>query len=273
MPFGPVSIEPCLRNRNLQSMRRHCQGDRLHRRPRGHRENTHPPEFEYTCRTSVTAQQPGTAAVEFQTANTAHNTGIMDEIRPELRVGIAMGEVVIADITVTGEGIVLAQRLEQLTDPGGTCVQGAAYDKIPKRLPFDYENLGEHELKGFKDPVRVYAVRPQSMTGVLKHDKESILKLAQKPSIAVLPLNNMSGDPEQEYFSDGITEDVITELSRFSVLHVVARQSSLAFKGEKLDIRDIAEKLGVQYAVEGSVRSIGRIKALFREVGMYRGTV
>jgi len=198
-----------------------------------------------------------TAALEFQTENAAHNSGITDDIRPQLRVGIAMGEVVIADHTVTGEGIVLAQRLEQLAEPGGACVQGAAYDTIPKRLPFAYENLGEQQLKGFKDPVRVYAVRPQPLPGETSHARESSSQLAQKPSIAILPLNNMSGDPEQEYFSDGITEDIITELSRFSVLHVVARHSSFAFKGEKLDIREVAEKLGVQYVVEGSVRRIG----------------
>ncbi len=198
-----------------------------------------------------------TAALEFQSANTSHNKGITDEVRPELRVGIAMGEVVVADNTVTGEGIVLAQRLEQLAEPGGTCVQAAAYETIPKRLPFEYENMGELNLKGFNEPVRVYLVKQQSEPSGLTQEIESAPKLVEKPSIAVLPLNNMSGDPEQEYFSDGITEDVITELSRFSTLHVVARHSSFAFKGEKVNIQEVAKKLNVQYVVEGSVRRAG----------------
>ncbi len=198
-----------------------------------------------------------TAALEFQSANTIHNESISDEIRPELRVGVAMGEVVIADNTVTGEGIVLAQRLEQLAEPGGTCVQGAAYETIPKRLPFEYENMGDRELKGFSESVRVYAVKQQSQPCAPTIQNESPSILAEKPSIAVLPLNNMSGDPEQEYFSDGITEDIITELSRFPVLYVTARHSSFSFKGEKVDIKEVAKSLGVQYVVEGSVRRAG----------------
>mgnify|MGYP001811946835 FL=1 len=198
-----------------------------------------------------------TAALEFQTANTIHNENLSDEIRPALRVGIAMGEVVVADNIVTGEGIVLAQRLEQLAESGGICVQAAAYETIPKRLPFEYENLGERDLKGFAEPVRVYAIKRQSETCAPTQQIEPTPGLAEKPSIAVLPLNNMSGDTEQEYFSDGITEDIITELSRFSTLYVVARHSSFAFKGEKVDIKEVAQKLGVQYVVEGSVRRVG----------------
>jgi adenylate cyclase len=195
------------------------------------------------------------AALEFQSDNSTHNKEISDEIRPELRVGIALGEVVVADDTVTGEGIVLAQRLEQLAESGGICIQGAAYETIPKRLPFEFENLGKRELKGFDEPVRVYAVKQRSQ--VQTHQKGSAPDVADKPSIAVLPFNNMSGDPEQEYFSDGITEDIITELSRFSILYVVARHSSFAFKVEKVDIKEVAEKLGVHYVVEGSVRRAG----------------
>ena len=198
-----------------------------------------------------------TAALEFQSANTIHNERISDELCPELRVGIAMGEVVVADNTVTGEGIVLAQRLEQLAEPGGTCVQGAAYETIPRRLPFEYKNLGEQNLKGFDEPVRAYLVKPQTEPNEPTQQIEPTPELTEKPSIAVLPLNNMSGDPEQEYFSDGITEDIITELSRFSTLYVVARHSSFAFKGEKVDIKEVAEKLNVQYVVEGSVRRSG----------------
>ncbi len=197
------------------------------------------------------------ASVEFQSQNEAFLQALPDQIRPVLRVGIAMGEVVVADRTVTGEGIVLAQRLEQLAGPGGICIQGAAYETVPKRLPFEYENLGEQELKGFDEPIRVYAVKQRSQSHAETSFKVKITNVAEKPAIAVLPLINMSGDPEQEYFNDGITEDIITELSRFSILDVVARHSSFAFKGEKINVREVAKKLGVQYVVEGSVRRAG----------------
>ena len=198
------------------------------------------------------------ASLAFQSANTAHNKELPDEVRPVVRVGIAMGEVVVADNTVTGEGIVLAQRLEQLAGPGGVCIQDAAYQIVPKRLPFEYENLGEHELKGFDERLRVYAVTQKSQSalsasGAMAH-LDTAPELPDKPSIAVLPFANMSGDPDQEYFSDGITEDIITELSHFSGLFVIARNSSFAYKGERIDIKRIARELGVRYVLEGSVR-------------------
>lgn len=211
-----------------------------------------------------------TAALEFQSANTAYNENLEGEIRPQIRIGIAMGEVVIADDTVTGPGIVLAQRIEQLAGPGGICIQGAVYETIPGRLPIEYYYLGEMELKGFTDPVRVYAVSEKLVESPNKQVEKSNSVPDKKPSIAVLPLNNMSGDLEQEYFSDGITEDIITELSRFSMLNVIARHSSFSFKGENIDIKEAAEKLGAQYVVEGSVRRAGnrvRITAQLIEAG------
>ena len=202
------------------------------------------------------------AAVEFQLANAAHIEELLDEIRPIVRIGISMGEVIVADNTVTGEGIVLAQRLEQLAKPGSVCIQRAAYETMPKRLPFVYENLGNHSLKGFEDPVNAYAVRHESDTTVVVTNAPSSgvpvdADLSDKPSIAVLPFANMSGDTEQEYFSDGITEDIITELSRFRDLYVIARNSTFTFKGQDVDINEVAAKLGVQYVVEGSVRKAG----------------
>lgn len=203
-----------------------------------------------------------TAALEFQSTNREHNEGLSDNIRPVLRVGIAMGEVVIADNTVTGEGIVLAQRLEQLAAPGGTCLQGAAYETIPKRLPFEYENLGEQKLKGFSEPVRVYAVSLESggKTPELKsltEQKSKAPDVPENPSIAVLPFKNMSGEPEQEYFSDGITEDIITELNRFRELRVMSRESTFFYKEQPIKVQDVGRELGVNYIVEGSVRKAG----------------
>jgi TolB-like protein len=202
------------------------------------------------------------AALAFQDSNTEHNKQLSDDIQPRLRIGIAIGEVVVADNTVTGEGIVLAQRLEQLATPGGVCIQGAAYETLPKRLPFNYQNLGEKQLKGFKEPVKVYSVTANSkvnssVTNASHPEDKHSLELPKKPSIAVLPFNNMSNESEQEFFADGISEDIITELSKFRTFFVIARNSSFAFKNEQLTVRDVGVKLGVRYVVEGSVRRAG----------------
>jgi len=202
-----------------------------------------------------------TASLAFQDANTSHNDELPDDICPILRVGIAMGEVLVTDNRMTGEGVVLAQRLEQLAEPGGVCIQDAVYQTMPKRLTFAYENLGERELKGFEEPVRVYAVRQPiistSGSGVPARRETTTSSLPDRAAIAVLAFTNMSGDSEQEFFCDGLTEDIITELARFPFLFVISRHSSFAFKGEKVDIKDVGEKLGVQYVVEGSVRRAG----------------
>ncbi len=201
------------------------------------------------------------ASVDFQLANATHIEELGDEVRPVVRIGIAMGEVVIADNTVTGEGIVLAQRLEQLAEPGGVCIQGAAYETVPKRLPFDYEDLGECQIKGFDRPQRVYTVRgqtkPVSRPETGRGAAFVSLELPDKPSIAVLPFNNISGDPEQEYFSDGITEDIITALSKIDGLLVVARTSTMAYKGKAIDMKLVGREQGVRYVLEGSVRKGG----------------
>ena len=181
------------------------------------------------------------AALAFQNTNTRLNEDLSDDVLAQLRIGIAMGEVVVADNTVTGEGIVLAQRLEQLAAPGGVCIQGATYETLPKRLPFDYQNLGEKKLKGFEEAVRVYSVkdRDQSDTSVNASPDSAEarpLELPKKPSIAVLPFNNMSNDSEQEFFADGISEDLITELSKFHSFFVIARNSSFTFKNQQLTV-------------------------------------
>jgi TolB-like protein len=211
------------------------------------------------------------ASLAFQVANATHNEQLSDDIRPVLRIGISMGEVVVADNTLTGEGVVLAQRLEQLAEQGGICIQGAAYETLPKRLPFEYRSLGDQRVKGFAEPVRVFAVQLKpgeqipdlesrvvvSEFGASGDQEQPPLELPDKPSIAILPFANMSNESEQDYFADGMAEDIITALSRLNWLFVIARNSSFAYKNRSVDIRQIAHELGVRYVLEGSVRRGG----------------
>ncbi len=199
------------------------------------------------------------AAIAFQLENSNFNTTLEDDIRPRVRIGIAMGEVVVADNTVTGEGVVLAQRLEQIAKPGGVCIQGAAYETVPKRLPFHYETLGEQTLKGFEEPVRAYGITLKAGEAVpapesVSRSEKLALKTPDKPSIAVLAFTNMSGDPEQEYFSDGLTEDIITALTHWRSFPVIARNSSFAYKDKPVDIIRVGQELQARYLLEGSVR-------------------
>ena len=202
------------------------------------------------------------AALSFQDANTKLNQDLSDEIQPWLRIGIAMGEVIIADHTITGEGVVLAQRLEQLAEKGSVCVQGAARETIPGRLPFKFTELGEHLLKGFSNPVKVYQAELEE-GAELPHAKitpgpqQAPASSGIKPSIAVLPFTNVGGASEHEYFSDGITEDITTALSRIRWLLVISRNSAFTYKGRVEDARKIADELGVRYVLEGSVRRSG----------------
>ena len=210
-----------------------------------------------------------TAALAFQAQNEEVNARFDDDIRPQLRIGIGLSEVIIADGTVTGAGVVLAQRLEQLAEPGGVVVQGSIVETVPVRLPFVFESLGEHELKGFNQPTRAFAASlhagkelpaPETMAR-LQSAKPEPLEVPDKPSIAVLAFENLSGDPEQEYLSDGISDSIITGLSRFSGLFVIARQSSFSYKKQAASIQEIASSLGVQYVLEGSVqRSSNRVR-------------
>ena len=205
------------------------------------------------------------AALAFQVSNGELNATLDDGIQPQMRMGISLGEVVIADNTITGAGVVLAQRLEQLADSGGVVVQGSVSETVPTRMPFNFESMGEQTLKGFEEPVRAFAARlrpgeelPEPETDVTPKPAEPKgLEVPDKPSIAVLPFTNMSGDTDQEYFSDGITEDIITELSRFRTLLVIARNSSFSYKGQSVIVQEVATNLGVEYVVEGSVRKAG----------------
>lgn len=205
------------------------------------------------------------AALVFQVHNGESNAAFGDEIQPRLRIGISLGEVIIADRTITGAGIVLAQRLEQLAETGGVVVQGSVSETVPVRMPFDFENLGEKTLKGFDQTVRAFAARLRQgeelpepeIVATPKSSPAKGSQVSDKPSIAVLPFANMSNDPEQEYFADGIVEDIITALSHIRQWLVVARNSSFVYKGRNVDIREVARELGVRYVLEGSVRKSG----------------
>ena len=205
------------------------------------------------------------AALAFQVLNDEINSTLSDDIQPGLRIGISLGEVVIADSTVTGAGVVLAQRLEQLAESGGVVVQGAVSETVPTRIPIEFESLGEQMLKGFDMPVRAFVAKlrpgeelPTPEAAAIPKDAESIsLQVPDKPSIAVLPFENMSGDPEQEFFADGISEDLITALSKIHWFFVIARHSSFTYKGQAVDVTRVASDLGVRYVIEGSVRKAG----------------
>ena len=205
------------------------------------------------------------AAITFQTLNEESENVLDDDIRPQLRIGISLGEVIIADKTITGAGVVLAQRLEQLADSGGVVVQGNVSETVPTRMPFEFNNLGDQLLKGFDQPVRAFSakLRPgeelpaPEANGATQAIESRNLQVPDRPSIAVLPFENMSGDPEQEFFADGISEDLITALSRIHWFFVIARNSSFTYKGQAVEVTRVAAELGVRYVIEGSVRKSG----------------
>jgi adenylate cyclase len=168
---------------------------------------------------------------------------------------VNLGDVIEDEDRLYGDGVNIAARIEGLAEPGGICISGTVYDHVEKKLRAEYEYLGEQEVKNISRPVRVYRIRMEA--GAFSSDDAGELELPGKPSIAVLPFINMSGDPEQEYFSDGITEDIITSLSRSPWLFVIARNSSFSYRGKSADVRTVSKELGVRYILEGSVRKSG----------------
>ena len=191
-------------------------------------------------------------AVAVQQAMVERNAAVPTDKRIEFRVGINVGDVILDEGDLYGDGVNVAARLEGLAEPGGIQISGTAYDQVKRKVPVVFEDLGTKQVKNVADPVRIYrvAIAP-AQTG------NATLPLPDRPSIAVLPFTNMSGDPEQDYFADGIAEDIITALSRFRWLFVIARNSSFAYKGKSPDIRQVGRELGVRYVLEGSVRKGG----------------
>jgi adenylate cyclase len=172
------------------------------------------------------------------------------------RIGINVGDVIVDGDDIFGDGVNVAARVENECEPGGVYVSGNAFEQIRGKTKFLFDDLGDKTLKNIERPVRLYAVRATTTAkaAVMLSDAGKPLPLPDKPSIAVLPFENMSGDPEQEYFADGMVEEIITALSRFKWLFVIARNSSFTFKGKAVDIKEVGRRLGVRYVLEGSVR-------------------
>ena len=196
-------------------------------------------------------------AVEVQMELARHDTDVLEDQRIQYRIGINLGDIVIDGEDILGDGVNVAARLEALADPGGICVSGTVHDQLAGKLDVVFEDAGEQTVKNVPRPVRVWYW--QTGQGVRSPSKlNEPPALPDKPSIAVLPFANMSGDPDQEYFADGIAEDLITALSRFHWFFVIARNSSFSYKGASPDVRLVARDLGVRYVLEGSVRKAGK---------------
>ena len=194
-------------------------------------------------------------AVEVQRAMAERNAEILAERRIELRIGINLGDIIIDEGDIYGDGVNLAARLESLSEPGGICVSRVVRDQVRDKLDLSFQDLGEYEVKNIARPVRVYGLpigRTPAVTAPVAPARPD------RPSIAVLPFHNLSADPEQEYFADGMVEDIITGLSRIRWLFVIARNSSFTYKGRTVDVKRVGRELGVRYVLGGSVRKFGK---------------
>jgi TolB-like protein len=198
-------------------------------------------------------------ANHIQRAMVDKNAGVSPEKQIEFRIGINLGDVIIEGRDIYGDGVNVAARLEGLAEPGGICISGTVFEHVKGKLDLSFDDLGPQEVKNIAEPVRVYRAQasPNDDTKLVPQRKDTPPTHNERPSIAVLPFDNLSNDPEQEYFSDGLAEDLITDISQISGLFVIARNSSFAFKGQAVDVKEIAKKLGVKHVVEGSVRKMG----------------
>jgi adenylate cyclase len=197
-------------------------------------------------------------AVAVQQAMPERDMGVGADNRIELRIGINLGDVIVEGDDLYGDGVNIAARIEALADAGAVFVSNTVHDHVRDRLPFIFEDLGEQQVKNITRPVRVYRVRDAGATAKSPSAPASpVLPLPDKPSIAVLPFTNMSSDAEQEFFADGIAEDVTTALLRYPSLFVIARNSSFTYKGRAVDVKEVGRELGVRYVLEGSLRKSG----------------
>jgi len=202
-------------------------------------------------------------AVAWQDNVGVHEAEGDEDKRFRFRIGINLGDVIVEGDDIHGDGVNIAARLEGLADPGGICLSGDAYRQVKGKTEAVFEDMGAQDLKNVAEPVRIYRIAMAGTPPVstappaLPSGRDEPLPLPDKPSIAVLPFANMSNDPGQEYFSDGITEDIITDLSKVSGLFVIARNSTFIYKGKAVNIPDVCRELGVRFALEGSVRKAG----------------
>jgi adenylate cyclase len=205
------------------------------------------------------------SAVEIQHALTDNNADLSEHRKMEFRIGINVGDVVVEGERIYGDGVNIAARLEALAEGGGICISGTVYDQVENKLDLGYTDLGQQSVKNIARPVRVYRVEldPEAVSPAapsvedVPAEETTLPTLPDKPSIAVLPFVNLSQDPEQEYFSDGMTEDLITDLSKLAGLFVISRNSVFVYKGKAIKSEDVSRELGVRYVLEGSVRKAG----------------
>ena len=197
-------------------------------------------------------------AIELLREVALRNDDVPSERRIQFRIGINIGDIIVEADDIYGEGVNVAARLEALAEPGGVCVTRVVCDQVRDKLDVAFDDMGAQQVKNIARPVRVYRVRGETAAvEAAPALAQPALPLPDKPSIAVLPFQNMSGDPEQEYFADGMVEEIITALSRIRWLFVIARNSSFAYKGQSPDVTRVGRELGVRYVLEGSVRKAG----------------
>jgi adenylate cyclase len=202
------------------------------------------------------------SAVEVQRGMAEQNVSVPPDQRIEFRIGVHLGDIIFDDNDIFGDGVNIAARLEGIAEPGGICVSDDAHRQIRSKVDFAFGDMGPQTLKNISEPMRAWRmlVGNASAPEIAKYSSAgsaTTLALPDKPSIAVLPFQNMSGDPEQDYFADGMVEDIITALSQFKSLFVIARNSSFTYKGRAVDIKQVGHELGVRYVLEGSVRKAG----------------
>ncbi|MDX1737937.1 MAG: adenylate/guanylate cyclase domain-containing protein, partial [Alphaproteobacteria bacterium] len=218
----------------------------------------------------VTVSEAVNCAISLQRKLQTHFENKDDAETLNFRMGINVGEIAVDEDDIHGDGVNIAARLESISDAPGICVTAQVYEEVYRKLDCNFEDIGFHQVKNIDDPLHVYKVKCGHVGNQTTAAQDTQQKISAPPqtkislpsgipsnSIAVLPLVNMSSDPEQDFFADGLTEDLLTELSRFGELFVISRNSSFAYKGQSKNIKEIAEELGVQYVVEGSVRKAG----------------
>jgi adenylate cyclase len=217
-------------------------------------------------------------AIEVQRDMVEQNATVPPAQRIEFRIGIHVGDIIVDDNDIFGDGVNIAARLEGIAEPGGVCISDDAHRQIRGKVDTAFEDMGPQSLKNIAEPMRAWRLRMNASGSAAAPmeppvDITQALALPDKPSIAVLPFENMSGDPEQEYFADGMVEEIITALSRFKWLFVIARNSSFTFKGRAVDIKEVGRRLGVRYVLEGSVRKAsGRIRITGQLIDAVTGT-